>query len=287
MFSAAYVVLPFADAAPADAIRASLAPFQRGSRGDVPDSWLAFHDETEALRAAHEMRFTFTDHYRRRGGMQIEPADHAAYFYLNIARVRDEMRRRGIDRWVVRFVDTMDLETFFARFGKCLERHPVTGGYGRWFNPLGRWDWWDLGGRFDGQIIGEPNRGKGRSIAQLSSGEHRGRSVLANLQEQLEEALGQAPPAEFDVLSNRNVELVTTLLADARAGRENATPGALVLPPDVVEDSLRWLDTWPKPGPATTFAWLGLPANASWEAVCDAAYARFEGYWAAGVAYHF
>ena len=50
MFSLAYVILPFADIVPADAIRASLARFQRGGRGEVPDGWLTFHDETQALR---------------------------------------------------------------------------------------------------------------------------------------------------------------------------------------------------------------------------------------------
>lgn len=283
MFSAAYVILPFADIPPGDAIRASLAPFQRGGRGDVPDSWLAFDDETDALRRVHEARFTSTE--CGKDGMHVEGGDHA-HWHLDTATVCDEMRRRSLERWSVRFADTMDLDMFFARFTRDLERHPVTGGYGRWLNPLGRWDWWDLGGRFDGHIIGDPNRGMGRSVAQLSSGENRGRSILANLQDQLEEALGQAPMAEVDVLSNRNVELVTTLLADARAGRENAFPGALALPPGAVEDSLRWLDTWPEPGPAKAFAWLGLSADASWHAVVGAAYARFEDHWAAGVAYH-
>ena len=56
MFAVAYVLLPFSDVAPADAIAASLAPFQRGGPGDVPDDWLAFHDETDTLRTAHEVR---------------------------------------------------------------------------------------------------------------------------------------------------------------------------------------------------------------------------------------
>ena len=284
MFSVAYVIVPFAEAAPADAIRAALAPFQRGGRGEVPDNWLAFDDETAGLRYAHEAKFTFTDQGKH--GLRIEAADHA-YSFIDGPRVRDEMRRHGIQRWCVRFADTMDLDTFFSRFGSRLERHPVTRGYGRWRNPLGRWDWWDLGGRFDGHIIGDPKRGLGRSVAQLSSGENRGRSLLANLQEQLEKALDQEPAPEFDVLSNRNVELVTTLLGDARAGRENAYPGALVLPPGAVEDAMRWLDTWPEPGPAEAFAWLGLPSDASWQAAVQAAYARFEDHWAAGVAYHF
>lgn len=61
MFSIAYVLLPFGGAAPGEAIRASLARFQRGGLGDVPEDWLAFGDETDVLRQAHEARMTFTE----------------------------------------------------------------------------------------------------------------------------------------------------------------------------------------------------------------------------------
>ncbi len=283
MFSIAYVILPLAGALPAEAIRTSLAPFQRGGRGDLPEAWLTFHDETAALRQAHEARFAFTE--KGTGGLQVE-GDHQAYWSLDTSKVRDEMRRRGVQRWNIRFADTMDLEAFHTGFATRLERHPMTGGYGRWLNPLGRWDWWDLGGRFDGRIIGEPARGTGRSAAQISSGESRGRSILANIGAALEDALGQPPAAEIDVRSDRNIELVATLLTDAQAGRDHAYPSALVLPPGTAEDRLRWLDTWPDPGPAEAFAWLGLPPDAGWPAVVEAAYARFADHWAAGVAYH-
>lgn len=96
----AYVILPFSDTAPADAIRASLAPFQRGGRGDLPDAWLAFKDETEGCRRAHEARFVLTE--RATGGMEID-GDDEAYWYLDTLRARDEMQRRGLRRWSVRF----------------------------------------------------------------------------------------------------------------------------------------------------------------------------------------
>lgn len=132
-----------------------------------------------------------------------------------------------------------------------------------------------MGGRFDGHIIGDPKRAAGRSVAKVSSGESQGRSLLTNLEDRLGEALGQAPFSAVDMLSNRNVELVATLLADARSGRENAYPGALVLPPGATEDCARWLHTWPQLGPAEAFAWLSLPQDASWPAAVSAAYARF------------
>ncbi len=286
MFDVAYVVLPFADSPPADAIRASLAPFQRGGRGEVPDGLprLPRRDGGAAMRCVHAARLTFTD--QGKGGLRVENDDQAPW-YVDTTKVRDEMRRRGLRRWSVRFADMMDLDTFHDCFSSRLERHPVTGDYGHWLNPLGRWDWWDLGGCFDGRIIGEPERGAGRGVAAVSSGESRGRSLLANLRDQFEAALGQAPAAAFDVLSNRNVELVATLLADVRAGRKHACPGVLVLPPGAAEDRSRWLGTWPEPGPAEAFATLGLPPEASWPAVAEATYARFGDHWVAGVAYHF
>ena len=276
-------MLPFSDNAPADVIRGSLAPFQRGQRGDLPEDWLNFHDETEVLRRAHETPFIFIDQGTR--GLQIQGGVDV-HWYLDTRQVRDEMQRRKLPLWRVRFADEMDLDIFFDRFVRDLERDPVTGRYGRWLNSLGRWDWWDLGGRFDGFIIGDPKRAEGRSVAQISSGANAGKAILANLEDALGDALGQPAFPAFDVLSNRNVERVATLLADARAGRENAWPGALVLPPGVVEDRLRWLDTWPQRGPTEAFAWLGLQPEASREAVVSAAYARFEDHWAAGVAFH-
>jgi hypothetical protein len=61
MFGIVHVLLPVSDRSPAEAIRASLAPFQRGGRGDLPDGCLTFHDETEHVRALHTASRVFTD----------------------------------------------------------------------------------------------------------------------------------------------------------------------------------------------------------------------------------
>ena len=272
MFSLAYAILPFSDIPPADAIRASLSRFQRGLRGDIPDEWLAFADETSALRQAHETRFTFTD--KGKHGFQVE-GGHAAFWHVDTDKVRNAMRQRGQESWTVRFADLMDLGTFFGHYGRDLERHPTTGAYGRWRNPLGRWDWWDLGGRFDGRILGERRRDAGRRTAVISSGNNPGRTVLANLEDVLRNALDQPPAVTIDIRSARNIELASPLLADAK-----------VLPPGVVTDHSRWLDTWPELGPLRAFGWLGLEADATWGMVVEAAYARFHDHWVAGVAYH-
>ena len=281
MFALAYVILPFSDTPPADAIRASLAPFQRGQRGALPESWLSFHDETEALLEDYEAQLTIT--IQGNGGMRIEGGPT---WYLSTEKVLDEMRRLGLWSWSVRFADTMDINEFHDRFSKGLDRHPNTGAFGRWLNPLGRWDWWDLGGRFDGCIIGDRRPGTGRSVAKLSSGANPGRIVLANIEDRLAEALGQEPFETLDVRTDQNIELVATLLEDARSDRENACPSSLVLPPGALEDRLRWLDTWPDLGPQEAFAWLSLSSQKGWDAIVGAVYARFADHWAAGVAYH-
>ena len=283
MFSVAYVVLPISDTPPAEAIRASLARFERGGRGDLPESWLAFDDETDSLRSIHEATLTFTDAGRH--GLAVDRG--AALWLSDTGAVRDEMRARQSDHWRVRFADLMTLDAFAERYTVRLERHPATGGWGRWLNPLGRWDWWDLGGRFDGRIIGDERRGEGRRVASVSSDSNRGRDLLINLEETLGEAFGQQPIAQVEVFNDRNVELLATLLADAEAGREHAFPDTLVLPPDAIDDRLRWLHTWPELGPAEVLAWLGLPDDADWQAVVRAAYVRLKDHWAAGVAYHF
>ena len=281
MFALAYVILPFSDTPPADAIRASLAPFQRGQRGDLPESWLSFDDETEALLELYEAQLTITT--QGNGGTQIAggPA-----WYISVKKVLDEMRRLGLRSWSVRFADTMDIDEFYDRFSEGLERHPNTGAFGRWLNPLGRWDWWDLGGRFDGRIIGDQRPRTVRSVAKVSSGANPGRIILANIENRLAEALGQEPFETLDVQTDQNIELVATLMEDARSHRANACPSSLVLPPGTLEDRLRWLDTWPDLRPQEAFAWLGVASQAGWDAIVRAVYARFEDRWAAGVAYH-
>ena len=172
MFAAVYVLLPMSDAPPAEAIRASVACFDRGGRGDVPDDWLGFHDETDHVRTLYGAPLVFTR--EEGGGTRIE-GTHDVY-HLDIRAIEAEMADQGVRHWPVRFRDFVpDVDDFARRFTTDLEQHPVTGGWGRWLNPLGRWDWWDLGGRFDGRIAGERRR-LGRTASPVSSGPNAGRA---------------------------------------------------------------------------------------------------------------
>ncbi|WP_375458526.1 hypothetical protein [uncultured Enterovirga sp.] len=70
MFAAVYVLLPISEVSPAEAIRDAMAPFERGGRGDVPDNWLGFHDETDHVRTLHATPFVLTR--EKSGATRIE-----------------------------------------------------------------------------------------------------------------------------------------------------------------------------------------------------------------------
>jgi hypothetical protein len=85
VFAVAYVILPFSDTRPAEAIGISLARFQRGRRGDLPEKWLAFDDETEALRRVYEAHLTFIE--KGTGGLQIKGDEDVAWC-IDIGKVK-------------------------------------------------------------------------------------------------------------------------------------------------------------------------------------------------------
>jgi hypothetical protein len=270
MFSLACVILPFSGVSPEVVIQASLARFQRGGQGKVPDEWITFQDETAELQCALEAKFIFTR--RESGGLQIG-GDSEHDWYIDGDKIQSEMQMRGIEKWHVRFAEVMDLDTFFDRFGSRLVRHPDTGAYGLWLNPFGHWDWWDLGGCFDGRIMRDRSMVDGRKVSKISSGPSRGRRNLSNLEDRLREAreaLDQHPVAEIDVQNDRNIEVALTVLEDIQADPEHACPGALVLPPGSFKDHLRWLGTLPELGPVEAFTELGLASTVSWPEVVEA-----------------
>lgn len=99
----------------------------------------------------------------------------------------------------------------------------------------------------------------------------------------MEEACGQAPEPEVDVLNDNNIELVATLLETFDTAEGPRIPNSLLLPPDSVQDECRWLSSWPElvsSGPSEEW-------DRKWRSTVKAAYERFGGHWAAAVAYHF
>jgi hypothetical protein len=276
VFGLAYVLLPFSETPPAEAIAASLSRFRLGRRGEVPDEWLRFHDETTHIREMHAARYSFT----RGNGLGISGGES---WYLDSRAVEAEMERRGKEQWTVCFAQLEpDLARFAERFLRPFERHPVTGGFGRWLNPLGQWDWWDLGGCYDGAITGERRHG-GRSRSAISSGPSFGRAAFETLAEVLEEACGQLPEPEIDVLNDNNIELVASLSESFGTASAPRVPNTVVLPPGSVDDEERWLSSWPElatSGPSADW-------DTKWRATVRDAYDRYSDHWAAAVAYHF
>jgi hypothetical protein len=280
MFGLAYVILPFSEVPPAEAIAASLARFQRGRRGDVPDDWLRFHDDTADLRAMYEATYTF----KRKGGLSIAGGES---WYLNSAPVIETMEQRGQTKWIVRFAEIEpNFPAFVERYVSiACERHPVTGGYGRWLNGLGQWDWWELGGRFNGAITGQKLR-QGHARTAITSGSSQGREAFELLSGAIADACGDERVDEINVATDDNIELVATLAEALKQGLPNAIPGAIVLPSGAVEDSERWLDRWPELYAKTlpeTEAYHGPP----WQEIVKDIYERFADHWVAGVSYHF
>ena len=202
MFGLAYVILPFTDRSPAEAITQSLARFQRGRQGDLPEEWLRFHDDTADLRTAYETPHTFTceNALRRDGGSD---------WLLSTVAIMTAMKERGRDVWTVCFADIEpDFAAFVERYcAFSCERHPVTGGFGRWLNDLGQWDWWELGGCFNGAITGH-ERGNGIPRTAISSGYSEGRQAFEMLAGALADACGDEPPDEIDIVSEVGTHVV-------------------------------------------------------------------------------
>ena len=276
MFGLAYVLLPFSDVAPAEAIAASLARFRRGRRGELPDEWLRFFDHSDEVRRLHETTLTLSaDRLVSIGGEDS--------WYLNMAAVREELARCGKEQWTVRLADVEpDIGRFAARFVRAMDRHPVTKGFGRWLNPLGEWDWWDLGGCYDGAITGMPKR-RGKPASAITSGDCLGRRAFETLAGALEEACGQAPEPTLHLHSDDNIELVSTLLETLDSDAAPRLPSTVVRPPGCVDDEQRWISSWPElacSGPGAEWA-------DDWRATVREAYDQHRDQWAAAIAYHF
>ncbi|WP_442754255.1 hypothetical protein ACNHKD_14850 [Methylocystis sp. JAN1] len=280
MYGLAYVIIPTEFASLQGVLDEALAPFRRGGPDEFPREKLAFDDVTDALRRLHDARFEFRV---EGGGVVISGHEPALTYDLDSAGIRAFLDEAGLTSWSGCLADVEpDLDAFAARFTKWKARDPEAGGYGEWLNPSGRWDWWELGGRFDGVISGHPRPGAGNDC-MISSGANSGRDLLGGLAR----ALG-GKPSEIEAEIEANVELVFTLLEAARRGEDRAFPTAIALPVGTCADEFRWFDAlgW-RPIPPETKAFLSVPDDASFKETAVAVYERFHTMAAAGVAFHF
>ncbi|BBU60393.1 hypothetical protein MSC49_03280 [Methylosinus sp. C49] len=279
MYGLAYVIIPIEFASLQGALDETLAPFKRGGADVFPQEKLEFDDVTGALRLLHTTPLEF----EAGNGLSIRGGDLEHVHDLDSEAVLRFLDAAGTRTWSGRLADVEpDFDAFAWRFTRWKERDARAGGYGRWLNPLGRWDWWDLGGRFDGVITGARRAGTGNA-SMISSGPDRSRDLLGGIAR----ALG-GKPSEIEAEIEANIEIVSALLDAARHGEERAFPTAVVLPLGACTDEFRWLDDlgW-RPIPPETKAFLSVADDAGFKEAAIAAYERFHTMAAAAVAYHF
>ena len=199
-----------------------------------------------------------------------------------MASLKEHLSACALDRFEGTFAEIEpDFDAFVCRFTRFDARDATTRRYGRWLNPNGFWDWWGLGGRFNGVITGE--RRPAAAKQAISSGPNRGRAVMENIAEVLG-ASSASRQAEIEA----NVELVETLKAAAERNERHSWPTALALPIGSCADEDRRFDNveWHEIKPATR-KFLRAPPDADFPTLVRTAYERFPNHAVAGVAYHF
>jgi len=274
MYGLAYVLVPRQFDSLQSELDRTLAAFKRGGKDDFPREKLGFDDATAWLLRLHQSRFR----YNPDRTLSWLAADVS--YDLSLTKLTEHLTACRLDHFEGTFAELEpDFDAFVRRFTRYEERDTETGRYGRWLNPLGYWDWWELGGRFNGVITGEP-RAAGLEQA-ISSGPSTGRAIMGNLSTALG-ADGSSEAAEIEA----NVELVETLITDRDVRRTR--PTALVLPLGCCADEHRWFDRveWHEIKPGTR-TFLGAPDDADFKTMIRAAYERFSDHAAAGIAYHF
>jgi len=284
MYGLAYVLFDGVTGDLQRTLRGRMAPFQRGGEDLFPIERLAFDDDTADLEQLHVASVTFVR--SEHGGVQYGVPEGLSYDIDGDA-VRDLLAAWGGEGFEGRLCDVEpDFDAFASRFWRRKKRDARTGRYGQWYNPLGRWDWWDLGGRFDSAILGKRGEHRVRETGLISSGASRGRDMV----EGLFEVFGAA--GELDALIEANVEPVSHLLEAAREGRRHAFPSAIVLP-DMYPEDLRWVETpffgdeHYRTGLPNLRRHLGLAPEMTFESVCRMMYEKHVDLAAAGVAFHF
>lgn len=277
MYGLVYVFVPSTFTSLQAELDRTLAPFMRGGDEEFSRDKLAFRDATDALMRLHRTRFR----YNPGGSLTwLEPAD--ASYDLCLKSLTEHMGACALDRFEGTFTEIEPkFDAFVCRLTRFRAPDATTGRYGDWLNPIGYWDWWELGGRYNGVITGERRPVGAEQV--ISSGPSRGRAVLGNIATALG-ASAEEERAEIEA----NVELVETLKAAAQLNEMWARPSAVVLPLGSCADEVRWFDNieWHDIGPRTR-QFLGVQCGADYHCLVRAAYDRFADHVAAGVAFHF
>ena len=106
---------------------------------------------------------------------------------------------------------------------------PRDGRYMRYTNPNAKWDFWTIGGRWDGRIVGL-NRPELSANAPAPLSSCTGGSAGAGFERRVLSVLGVTPSEGMPPQLLNNIELVETVLDRLLQGDRNALPFALVTP---------------------------------------------------------
>jgi hypothetical protein len=279
MYGLAYVLVPSRFVSLQSELDQTLARFRRGGEDLFPRAKLTFDDATDSLRRLHRRKFQ----YNPDGSVRWLDSDAAASsFDLRLLKLSEHMAACRLSEFEGTFAELEpDFDAFVRRFTDFDHRDPDTSRYGRWLNPVGHWDWWELGGRFNGAITCDRRPAGAEQI--ISSGPNRGRAILGNVVAALG---GRAADEKAEI--EANVELVASLKLAADRNDNHSLPTAVVLPMGCCTDEDRWFDRveWHEVRPGTR-AFLDVPAEADFPRLVRAAYDQFSELAAAGVAYHF
>lgn len=136
------------------AIAQQLAPYQENNMGDCPEEFLAFNDVEEECREQYEEEeaefiltpdgeLTWPSDQRYQQPVEDSP-------YPRTMQVIPEDHQR-----VTRPLSDMypTFEQFLEDYAGYKEKDPKTGKYGYWENPNAKWDWYQIGGRWQGSLL--------------------------------------------------------------------------------------------------------------------------------------
>jgi hypothetical protein len=152
MYGLAYVLVPSRFVSLQSELDRTLAPFRRGGDDAFPRAKLAFDDAADTLARLHHVKFR----HHSDGSLSWLDSDAALSFDLRLSRLSEHMAACRLDAFEGTFAEIEpDFDAFVRRFTDFARRDPATSRYGRWLNPIGYWDWWELGGRFNGAITGD------------------------------------------------------------------------------------------------------------------------------------
>src|SRR5215470_13758335 len=233
MYGLAYVLVPGRFVSLQSELDQTLSPFRRGGDDAFPREKLAFDDATDGLTRLHRTKFRYnSDHSVR--WLNADAA--ASSFDLRLLKLSEHMAACQLSEFEGTFAELEpDFDAFVHRFTRFDQRDPDTSRYGRWLNPVGYWDWWELGGRYSGAITGDRRPAGAEQI--ISSGPNRGRAILGNVVT----ALGAQETREKAEIE-ANVELVASIKLAADRNGKHSLPTALVLPIGCCADEDRWFD---------------------------------------------